>query len=65
VDQVKEILTDWKRQGVNCLVLDLRDNAGGYFPAGVGVAGLFLPNGKRIMIKRQTETNFVNMNCFF
>ncbi|GJD05792.1 Carboxyl-terminal-processing protease [Galdieria sulphuraria] len=49
VDQVKEVLTNWKRQHIECLILDLRDNAGGYFPAGIGVASLFLPHDKVIV----------------
>ncbi|GJQ14315.1 hypothetical protein GpartN1_g6106.t1 [Galdieria partita] len=49
VDQATQVLMNWKRQHIKCVVLDLRDNAGGYFPAGIGVASLFLPRDKVIV----------------
>jgi carboxyl-terminal processing protease len=53
VDEVRQVLSHWKQQQqqphVSCCILDLRDNAGGYFPAGVGVASLFLPSNKVVV----------------
>lgn len=37
------------------IVLDLRNNPGGYFDKAVDIAGLFLPNGKIVTIKRSSE----------
>ena len=41
--QVVEALRDLPVSGINAVALDLRGNAGGYMPAGVDVAKLFLP----------------------
>ncbi len=47
--QVDEALKDLKEQGVTKLILDLRDNGGGVFEAGVNVANMFLDEGKTIV----------------
>jgi carboxyl-terminal processing protease len=49
VSQVMEALKDVKSRGVSCIVIDLRGNAGGYMPAGVDVAKLFLPPQSRVI----------------
>jgi carboxyl-terminal processing protease len=49
VSKVIQALKDVKDQGASILVLDLRGNAGGYMPAGVEVAQLFLPRQALIM----------------
>ncbi|KAA3612610.1 MAG: S41 family peptidase [Calditrichaeota bacterium] len=46
LDYALESLT---RQGMRSLVLDLRDNGGGYLSSAVEVAGRFLPPGKLIV----------------
>jgi len=45
------------KQNVSVIVIDLRGNAGGYMPAGVDVANLFLPPDKTIIseIDRQNK----------
>ena len=43
-DAVAEVLTDLAGQGISGLVLDLRDNPGGYVSSAIGTAGIFLPN---------------------
>jgi carboxyl-terminal processing protease len=40
---MKEALGDLKEQGAQRLVLDIRNNGGGLFPAGVEIARLFIP----------------------
>lgn len=47
VGLVKDALKANLDAGVNCHVIDLRDNAGGFFRAGVDTAGLFLDAGKQ------------------
>jgi len=47
-DDAREAVEDLKRQGAEEYVLDLRNNPGGYFPAGVEVARLFLDQGATI-----------------
>jgi carboxyl-terminal processing protease len=41
-----------KQQGATKIILDLRDNPGGYLDAGVAVASEFLPQGKTIVSER-------------
>ncbi|HTQ38039.1 MAG TPA: S41 family peptidase [Pirellulales bacterium] len=53
VDELRRALAELQSQGMQGLVLDLRDNPGGLLrPAATGVCGLFLPNGKPIVSTR-------------
>ena len=56
VPKVRQALKDVKDQGASILVLDLRGNAGGYMPAGVEVAQLFLPRQALIMTESSDRT---------
>lgn len=47
-DQVSSALMSLEREGINSLIIDVRDNAGGYLTAAEDVASLFLENGKVI-----------------
>mmetsp|Transcript_13958 Transcript_13958/g.20280 ORF Transcript_13958/g.20280 Transcript_13958/m.20280 type:complete len:429 (+) Transcript_13958:132-1418(+) len=47
-DDVKAALENLKKQGAQEYVVDLRNNPGGYFPAGVEVAQLFLDEGSTV-----------------
>ena len=47
--QVVEGLRQMQKDSVDALVIDVRGNAGGYMPAGVDVAKLFLPPNARII----------------
>jgi len=51
-DDVKKALEAMQPKGVTKLVVDLRGNTGGYFPGGVDVARLLLPD--------KTDISFVN-----
>jgi len=44
---------DLKNQGATKIILDLRDDPGGYLDAGVSVASEFLPQGKTIVSERK------------
>lgn len=44
-DEVLDILTELDAEGVKSIILDLRDNPGGYFDSAVNVASLFVPEG--------------------
>jgi carboxyl-terminal processing protease len=51
--ELKAALEQLKSQGMQGLILDLRDNPGGLLrPAAVGVCDLFLPEGKHIVSTR-------------
>jgi carboxyl-terminal processing protease len=45
--------TKLKAQGATSIILDLRNNPGGYLDAGVSVASQFLPQGKTIVSERR------------
>ena len=47
-DQVSEALINLENQGITSLIIDMRNNAGGYLTAAEDVASLFLENGKVI-----------------
>lgn len=54
-EKARTIAQQFKQQGVKAVVLDLRDNGGGYANAGRDVAGLWLKN-KVIFTERRGET---------
>lgn len=54
-EQVKNALTSLENQGMTSLILDLRDNTGGYLSAASEVANLFLEKGKTIYSLEEKE----------
>lgn len=46
--QVENALKELEGQGMNSLIIDLRDNTGGYLTSATDVASIFLEKGKRI-----------------
>ncbi len=49
LEEVKDVLTKLKSQGMNALILDLRNNGGGLLDGAAGMADLFLTGGKTIV----------------
>lgn len=45
------------REDAKGIILDLRNNPGGYFDSAVNIAGLFVPNGEVVTIKRYNNHN--------
>jgi C-terminal peptidase prc len=66
--KVEEEMKKWLegKSPVSAIVLDLRGNVGGYMPAGVDVAKLFLPGNARIISVSTNECLMVNVSqqCF-
>lgn len=54
-DEIKQALTDARAQGATALVLDLRNNPGGYVNELVSVASQFLPNNTTVLIEQDRE----------
>ncbi len=48
---VRNILDDFKRQGVDAVVLDLRYNGGGALNEAISLTGLFIPSGPIVQVK--------------
>jgi carboxyl-terminal processing protease len=48
---VKVILDDFNRKGVDAVVLDLRKNGGGSLTEAINLTGLFIPNGPVVQVK--------------
>lgn len=51
-DEVKQALTDARAQGAKSIVLDLRNNPGGYVNELVGVASQFLPADTTVLLEQ-------------
>ena len=51
-DEIKQALTDARAQGAKAIVLDLRNNPGGYVNELVGVASQFLPADTTVLIEQ-------------
>jgi len=47
----KRLLDDFRQQGVDCVVLDLRHNGGGSLPEAIKLTGLFIDKGPVVQIK--------------
>lgn len=47
----KRLLEDFRKQGVDCVVLDLRSNGGGSLPEAIKLTGLFIDKGPVVQIK--------------
>lgn len=48
-DEMQEALTELKSQGMNSLILDMRDNPGGFIDQAVRVASNFLMRGQKVV----------------
>ncbi len=48
-DQLKSALTDAKKLGAKKIILDLRDNPGGYLQGAIDTASLFVPKGNVLL----------------
>ena len=59
---VNEILNKDKHDSIKGIILDLRDNPGGYLEGAVYLGSEFLPKGK--LIVRQESTTYGNKNYF-
>ena len=46
--QIREALTELENSGITSLIIDVRNNTGGYLDAATKVANMFLTKGKRI-----------------
>lgn len=49
--EVLPILREWKRQGVKKLIIDLRNNGGGYLRASLDLLALFAPEPNRLILE--------------
>lgn len=56
--QVNEALNNLEKQGINSLIIDVRDNVGGYLSAAEDTASLFLNSGK-IIYSLETSNNTI------
>ncbi len=55
-EAIEKIKLDWERKNIKGLVLDVRDNPGGYLESSVYLASEFLPRGKLVVKQESTTT---------
>lgn len=60
---IDQAATSVKQQGATKIILDLRDNPGGYLDAGVSVASEFLPQGKTVVSERTNGKTTATQNA--
>ena len=53
VDELRQAVARLQSEGMRGLVLDLRDNPGGYLDAGIGVCNLFVKSGAIVSTRRR------------
>ncbi len=51
----ERLLADFREKGVDCVVLDLRNNGGGSLPEAIKLTGLFIDRGPVVQIKDADE----------
>ncbi len=54
---IAEIQTKWKSKDIKGMVLDLRDNPGGYLESAVYIASEFIPKGKLVVKQESTKVS--------
>ncbi|MHA2609467.1 MAG: S41 family peptidase [bacterium JZ-2024 1] len=54
-EQVKQAIEQLKKKGAKAFIIDLRNNPGGLFDAGVEVADLFLPSGVIVQVRTRQK----------
>ncbi len=47
----KRLIEEFKQKGIDCVVLDLRNNGGGSLPESISLTGLFIDSGPVVQIK--------------
>lgn len=57
-DQVSSALKDMEQKGINSLIIDVRDNVGGYLSAAEETSSLFIEKGKVIYSLESNTSNF-------
>ncbi|HEV2581692.1 MAG TPA: S41 family peptidase, partial [Ktedonobacteraceae bacterium] len=56
-DQLKTALIQAKKDGATGIILDLRDNPGGYLTEAINTASLFLSGGKTVLLEQDSTGN--------
>jgi carboxyl-terminal processing protease len=56
-DQLKTALIQAKKDGATGIILDLRDNPGGYLTEAINTASLFLSSGKTVLLEQDSSGN--------
>lgn len=54
-DDVKKIIADFNRKGVDGIVLDLRNNSGGSLIDAIRISGLFISKGPIVQVKNRQQ----------
>ena len=58
---VGEILADFEEQGIKKILIDLRDNGGGYLTSVVDIASYFLPKGSIVLQEQDKDKNIISV----
>jgi carboxyl-terminal processing protease len=52
----RRLLDDFRQKGVDCVVLDLRNNGGGSLPEAISLTGLFIDRGPVVQVKKKDRS---------
>jgi carboxyl-terminal processing protease len=52
----RRLLDEFRQQGVDCVVLDLRNNGGGSLPEAISLTGLFIDRGPVVQVKKKDKS---------
>ncbi|GHT39013.1 hypothetical protein AGMMS49593_09340 [Endomicrobiia bacterium] len=57
-DDIKKALTDYRKQGMKFLILDLRDNLGGLIDPAINIASMFIKEKKLVVSTKGRAAEF-------
>ena len=57
-----EVMAEFHEKGIEKIILDLRNNVGGYLDAAISIASYFIPDGELVIAEEHNERN---MDYFF
>jgi carboxyl-terminal processing protease len=52
----RKLIDEFRQKGVDCVVLDLRNNGGGSLPEAISLTGLFIDRGPVVQVKNKDKT---------
>jgi carboxyl-terminal processing protease len=62
--KIAEIKKAWDKKEIKGMILDLRDNPGGYLESSVYLAGEFLPKGKLVVRQESKSLGNKRLQCY-
>ncbi len=57
MNELEKLLTQYEKEGMKSIILDVRQNPGGFLTSAIDIANLFVEEGKPIVQVKRREEN--------